>query len=82
MQLREINEDNYPHGLHPHLARIGQGGIFLSAKMWRMHKENDGRYGITNVLSWREDSEGLICLCPSPPTKSGEKKTAGYQPEQ
>ena len=29
-----------------------------------------------NVLTWREDSEGLICLCPSPPTTSRNKKNA------
>ena len=68
--------------LHPHLACIGQGGIFLSAKMWRMHKENDGRYVITNVLAWREDSAAVICLHRKPHTKSREKKKAGYQPAQ
>ena len=29
-----------------------------------------------NVLTWREDSEGLICLCPSQHTTSRNKKKA------
>ena len=58
-------------GLHPHLARIGQGGIFLSAKMWRMHRENDGRYVITNVITQRDDSDAVICLHRKPRKEEG-----------
>ena len=28
---------------------------------------------VTTVLTWREDSEGLICLCPSPPRAKANK---------
>lgn len=35
--------------------------------------QRQGAIRDNNVLTWREDSEGLICLCPSPPTNSGKK---------
>ena len=35
--------------------------------------QRQGAIRDNNVLSWREDSEGLICLCPSPQTNRGKK---------
>ena len=38
--------------------------------------QRQGAIRDNNVLTWREDSEGLICLCPSPHTTSRNKKKA------
>ena len=33
MELRERNKEYYPHGLHPHLARIGQTHACAKARV-------------------------------------------------
>ena len=71
---RNGRRENYtPHGLHPHLARIGQTLAFV-ASLDVIQRQ--GAIRDNNVLTQREDSEGLICLCPSPHTTSRNKKKA------
>ena len=43
MELRERNKDYYPHGLRPHLARIGQTcGVctIVLRQRWRVIRDN------------------------------------------
>jgi hypothetical protein len=39
--------------------------------------QRQGAIRDNNVLTWREDSDGLICLCPSPPTAKENKQEEG-----
>ena len=64
-----------PHGLHPHLSCIGQTAGVCSLVQNMIQRQ--GAIRDNNVLTWREDSDGLICLCPSPPTAKENKQEEG-----
>ena len=62
-------------------SRIGQAcGVCYNSIEQRRRTIRDNQRPIVERGQLRRQVG--ICLCPSPPTKSGEKKTAGYQPEQ
>ena len=71
MELRERNKEYYPHGLHPHWTCHGRGGIFLSAKMWRMYRIwRTGRGN--NVIAQRDDSAAVNRLHRKPTKRDGK----------
>jgi len=56
------------------LRPSGRGGVFLSAKLERMQEKIIGREGRI-VLTWREDSDAVICLHRKPGSRKQREKT-------